>query len=311
MEVQMMKIQNKDKIFVTIVLTLSILLSIKINYKYADSFIKERKAVEEALNECQTNTSLDPNYINYCKRMEELDKYKEDFFSSYSSMVIFELKFLNPCAFLFISIPTLYIIYKRLKYGYFINVNNRETYKRSLKSFFRDAYRYIWVLPAIALIFMIPILFYTTLNPSYAIKYGSCLWANNLIKHPFLFLSLYLFNLILYAGLFINISLIVVRKKHNFISAVILSYLLYVALELFNEVFINVILFQRILHTSNGGLFNIMNMFTFNTQYGTCQLILFTLVVYLISVLVVYFSYKDHEKLIIDCEKNNPNGGKV
>ena len=152
---------------------------------------------------------------------------------------------------------------------------------------------------------MIPICFYTTFDPSYAIFYETCIWDSNIINYPFIFLLLYLINIILYSISFINISLIVARKQHNYIKAIILSYIVYVGIELFFELIVNELILKIVFKAQFGYLFNIMNLFTFNTDYGVFNLLLFSFIFCVFTFIILILKYKNKEKLIIDCEKNN------
>lgn len=125
------------------------------------------------------------------------------------------------------------------------------------------------------------------------------------MENPILFIVGYILNITLYSFSFINISLIVARKHHNIIAAVIVSILSYIGIQLFLEVVVNALICQKLLHKSIGHLFNIMNLYTYSDQFGILALLVFSILVFVVTCLGVIFSYKNKEKLIIDCEKNN------
>ena len=193
---------------------------------------------------------------------------------------------------------------KKLKYKQIINSNSRESYHSFLKKLLKTAYQYIWVLALLSLIMMIPIMMNTTMNPEYAISYNSSFWETNTMQHPVLFVIAYLINVTLYSMIFVHIALLVARKQQKTIPCIIISYVLYLAIEIFLETVVKVIIFQRIFHSEFGMIFNIINVFGMNDLYGVGTLLLLNLCMVLISFALVYLAYKNKEKFVIQCEKN-------
>lgn len=94
------------------------------------------------------------------------------------------------------------------------------------------AYKYLWILPVLAIILMLPLLFTYTLTPEYSIAYGMR-WSTKLIYHPVLFILLYLLNVLIVSTIYVNISLIVARFQKKFIPCIILSYIVFFQLKYF------------------------------------------------------------------------------
>ncbi|MBR1416502.1 MAG: hypothetical protein IJ572_01625 [Bacilli bacterium] len=294
-------------VILTIFLLLFTIFSIIKSIEYNNSFRIEHTNLQQEIEKCNDNTYTinDPSYSEYCSRIKNLPNYKEDFFSTLSNMIVFDFGFLNPFAFLILIIPSLIYICDVLRYKYIINSTTRTSYHSFLKHFYINSFKYIWILPVIALIIMIPICFYTTFDPSFANFYETSIWNSNIIKYPFIFILLYLVNIILYSISFINISLIIARKQHNYIKAIILSYITYIGIELFFELIVNELILKIVFNVQFGYLLNIMNLFTFNTQYGVINLLLFSFIFCISTFIILILKYKNKEKLIIDCEKNN------
>lgn len=261
-------------------------------------------------------------WVNYCqsdkKNLEDIESceqfllnynqeknIKVDFFTMMTDILIYKLHFFNAFAFLMLIVPTLLPLSKILKNKFAISFCTRDSYNSFLKEYFKEAYRYVWLLPVISGCLILICMFSTTFDPAYAIKYGSSMWKTDIIYHPIVFIMLYLINIFLYSCAFINLALIIVRKQHNYIKAIILSFVSYIGLELFLEVVVNALILQNLFHTDIGHLFNIMNLFTFSDVFGTIPLMSFTLFVFIISMIGVYLSYKNKESIIVDCEKNN------
>ncbi len=295
---------KRNKVFILILI---IMLSYFI-YQAISYNINEQKLMEaqsKTLEYCKNELINSNNPSEYCKKVISSENDKMDFFTKLTDMLSFRLNLINPLAFVFLIIPTLINVCQILKYRFIINAKTRESSKRFYYNYFKIAYKYVWLLPLFAFLVIIFCKYQTTFDPSYAINYHSSNWTSSLIYHPYLFIFLYLLNIFLYSCIFINIGLIVARKQHNYVTAIILSILTYIGIELFLEIFVNVIIFGIILKTDIGPLFNIMNLFTFSDVDGTANLLLFTTAMFILTSVLVLLSYKNTEKLIIDCEKNN------
>ena len=144
----------------------------------------------------------------------------------------------------------------------------------------------------------------TSLNPEYAIIKSHGMWQSNIIYHPVLFVISYVINVTLYSMIFVHIALLVARKQQKTVPCIIISYVLYLAIEIFLETVVKVIIFQRIFHSEFGMIFNIINVFGMNDLYGVGTLLLLNLCMVLISFALVYLAYKNKEKFVIQCEKN-------
>ena len=95
------------------------------------------------------------------------------------------------------------------------------------------------------------------------------------------------------------------RKQQNIIKAIILSVLVFVGIEVFLEIVVNGLIFGLVFKSEVGNIFNIMNLLIFNINYGVSKLLIFTISFFLLTFILVLILYKNKEKLIIDCEKNN------
>ena len=109
----------------------------------------------------------------------------------------------------------------------------------------------------------------------------------------------------MYSFIFGTIILFILSKNQRYILAILYSFITYVGIELFFEVVVNSLLFQLLLKSDIGYVFNIMNLFTFSDMNGIITLMIFTFIMFMLSFIAVYFTYRNKEKLIIDCEKNS------
>lgn len=268
--------------------------------------IEKRQAQNIAI--CTANV-IDEQYVEFCNNyMPEIEKekgLKVDFYTMMSDILVWNLHFFNGIAFLILVIPTLLSVCKILKNKYILNASYRESYKGFLKEFFAIAYQYVWLLPLIAGVLILYCIFSTSLDPSYSIYFGTSIWNSEIIRHPILFVILYMLNILLYSCSFINLALIVVRKQQSYIKGVILSFLTYFGIEIFFEIVVNALVLQKMFNSNLGYTFNIMNIFMFSDTYGLPRLLIFTFAIFIVSIIGVYFAYRNKENLVIDCEKNN------
>ena len=290
------------KISIIITLLLSLYLSLTINKKYYNFITESNSQMQKAVNEC-ANENSDNELIDYCNEILENSKYMVDFYSVLSSMVVFELKYLSPFSFLFLCIPTISFILKYYKNTFFPNIIQGNNYFLYLKKIIKKSYNYIWLLPATAIILFVPILFYTTLDPSYALNYGTSIWPNTIIETPSLFIIYYFLNIFLHAGVFINISMISIRIKPKFFYSLIISILIYILLEAFMEGFLGIFLCYKILKVNIADIFNIMSVYVFKTQNGVLASLGFILILFLITLFIVYLLYKNQNEVEASCRK--------
>lgn len=276
------------------------------DYESLQEYKGYNEARQNMIQECKKviKASADQEKIKECKTAIEKESSEYDFYTVLTDVLVWKVQFIYYLAFLIVVIPSLLKTSKLLKNKYIMNSNSRESYHSFLKKLFCIAYQYIWILPLLSLILMIPLLLNTSLDPTHAILNGTSGWSSNIIHHPALFVISYLIYMILCSFTFINISLLVARKQQKFIPCIILSYILYYAIEIFFETVIGIILFTNILKTDFGIMFNILNIFSFNDSHGIFVLLLLNLAFAILSFGFVYLAYRNKEKLVIQCEKN-------
>lgn len=303
----MKEILKKNKLAVVIIIVISIIILFSVNSVLKD--VEKSNAYRvQLIQQCKKNVenkSLDEGYIKMCKEVIENENIKIDFYTIFSELLVWKIHYFNAIAFLIITIPTLFNICKILKNKHILNSLTRENYNSFIKKYLKTAYKYIWILPFIALFAIFLIGINSTFSPEYSIKFSTIVWSKELISNPVTFIILYILNIIFYSFTFVNIALIIARKQHKYIPCVILSYIFYIGIELFLEIGLNMLVSNIIFKSDFGIIFNIMNLFMFNDVFGVSTLLLFSFIVMLISFIFVYFMYRNKEKLIIDCEKNN------
>ena len=296
-----MKTFLKNNILIILIIIVVSIIFITGGYKSLQEYKGYVNAEQQLIKECEREGT---NQKEWCEEAIKNKDVELDFYTVFADALTWQVQYIYYFAFLIVVIPTMIKVCKKLKYKQIINSNSRESYHSFLKKLLKTAYQYIWVLALLSLIMMIPIMMNTSLNPEYAIIKSHGMWQSNIIYHPVLFVIAYLINVTLYSMIFVHIALLVARKQQKTIPCIIISYVLYLAIEIFLETVVKVIIFQRIFHSEFGMIFNIINVFGMNDLYGVGTLLLLNLCMVLISFALVYLAYKNKEKFVIQCEKN-------
>jgi len=275
--------------------------------KSVNEFQQIDKRKENIALKCETdlsdeNNSYSYNYIKYC---ENILSYKDDKFSFYnylSDMAIEKCGLVvGYLGLLVVLVPALYYVCRLLKNGYIVNYLTRKNYLSFLKCLFGKAYRFVWILPLIAIIMICVSLKYGVIQNN---TNTLTLWMSDITNNIYLFIILYLINVFMYSCMFINFGLIVARYQNNYFLSLVLSYIIFFGLELFLELFsasgVCNVFFKDY---CGGSFFNIMDAFTFNDAYGVSSLMLFSFVMLVISFVGVFLAYRNQEKLVIKSER--------
>lgn len=275
--------------------------------KSVNEFQQIDKRKENIALKCETdlsdeNNSYSDNYIKYC---ENILSYKDDKFSFYnylSDMAIEKCGLVvGYLGLLVVLVPALYYLCRLLKNGYIVNYLTRKNYLSFLKCLFGKAYRFVWILPLIAIIMICVSLKYGVIQNN---TNTLTLWMSDITNNIYLFIILYLINIFMYSCMFINLGLIVARYQNNYFLSLVLSYVIFFGLELFLELFsasgVCNVFFKDY---CGGSFFNIMDAFTFNDAYGVSSVMLFSFVMLVISFVGVFLAYRNQEKLVIKSER--------
>ncbi len=275
--------------------------------KSVNEFQQIDKKKENIALKCETdlsdeNNSYSDNYIKYC---ENILSYKDDKFSFYnylSDMTIEKCGLVvGYLGLLVVLVPALYYVCRLLKNGYIVNYLTRKNYLGFLKCLFGKAYRFVWILPLIAIIMICVSLKYGVIQNN---TNTLTLWMSDITNNIYLFIIFYLINIFMYSCMFINLGLIVARYQNNYFLSLVLSYVIFFGLELFLELFsasgVCNVFFKDY---CGGSFFNIMDAFTFNDAYGVSSVMLFSFAMLVISFVGVFLAYRNQEKLVIKSER--------
>lgn len=208
--------------------------------------------------------------------------------------------------FLFITVPSIGVVCSFFKNNILKNALTRQSYKKVMIKLFIKAYKPALILPILTII-AFAVCFFSTGNFDFnnAIQGNLVSWNIDSIKNPILFMGIYTLRIFIVSLVYINISLLICKKNHNFVVATILSYLCFIGIEIFLEVVCNLLIFTVILKSGFGIVLNILAIFSLFDYYGLMYSILIPFLFLIVTTILVYCNYKNKEKLIIECEKSN------
>lgn len=298
--------RNKLLVFISIFLLFgfyflssgySYLREVKVSNDLLD---KEVTRCEEIL---QKESSSEREYCEKIIKENNIDNLSENFYVSFQEIIIFNLNAISVLTCFAIIVLSLLQVSKILKTKMFLNYLNRESYLKFIISIIKEAYKSVFPILFSLIVFII----YLRLNTNVFINaevINSIIWSKNLVINNVTFIVIYLIKVLIYLAIYVNISLLIVRKNHNYLIAIISSLLTIIGMQLFLEIFIQKLLF-KITNISFLGTFNILNIFSFNEDFGLIGTFLFPVLFYLLSWILLILFYKDKEKLIVDCESKD------
>ena len=249
----------KNNFLILIFSCFGILLICNTHYYINNSIEEEMEMIEKVTERCKNN----PEYagIDWCDSYisGKIEPQYNNFYVRFKEITGISLSLINYCVPLILFIISIYGVSKIFKSGNSLLMLKREKYSKFLKNIFLKTYRYIWFFPVFVILIVVLCLINANFDIQIPINNGIT-FGENLMRKPFLFIILYVFNVILHSAIYLNIALIVMRKQHNYFLAVIESFLLVIAIELFFELVVYNFFFINILHDLKTGLlFNIIN----------------------------------------------------
>ena len=256
---------------------------------------------------CETHTIDDfstekesETYINTCVNYNyEYDKV--NFYILYESEFYNEhLNIFSGLLFFIVVLTIAFYICSLFKNNYLKNYLTRDTYKSFKKKLGKYTLSNILIFPTILLIaFILCALLATSFDVNIPTEMGI-----TTLNNPILYIILHLFIIICYSITYTNIFLISARKNHNPIIALIVSFLLFMGAELFIETSLTKFLSIIAPGKNYTVLFSLINPFYFTFELGLVPTIIMRLILPTLTSIIVYFCYRNKEKLLLDCEKN-------
>ncbi len=263
----------------------------------------EQKVLEMAIK-CLEDREYRSELGEICEDAIAAKDKNPEFYSVFTNTAIFGLQNKTLLIILVTIIPSIWIMTRYLKNNVICNEVTRANFKKIKKRLFTKAYLSTLILPLIMGISFVICYLYTG-NFAYERSLGnSVIWQESTMANGYLFIFLYLLNILIHTTLYVNIGMSTVRKYYNFFVALIVTFLKIVAIEVFLEICLGGILFKSLLKSDMGIIFNIVNTLAFEDAYGILPMMSVPLAIMLITSFIVYQKYKAKEQLIIDCNNN-------
>lgn len=277
-----------------------------INYvSYKEMLNSHNIQGENLRKDCLTDKNMNDDKKEFCESILKSDNKNGDFYVAFTEILVSGFRNFSIILFLFIVIPSLIYSSRYLKSKVIVNELTRNDYKSVMKKYLISSYKPVIILPTIIIIaFILCYTLFGSFDYSYSISNSAIAWSEQTVANPVLFMLMYLLNAVVHSFLYVNISLCVVRKHHNFLVSSILSFLTFIGIEAVLELFFNAIICILILKSEVGIIFNIMNIFAFNDLLGIFSPLIIPTILLICSFIILFIMYKDKEKLIMDCENN-------
>lgn len=208
---------------------------------------------------------------------------------------------------IFVIVPATWNFNKKMNSGFIKNYVMRMKYKNCLKSFYKEALKAAFIVP----IFFLFLLFLCCILAG-GFKFGSSIdlynvFSTNLYDYASQwkeFTFVYFFNLIMYGIFYVNLSLICCRKKANLAISIVLSFVVYFSLEIFINLFCGLV-FSRLLDIHyTVYLFSLTGAIVYE-RVKLEYTVIYSICLVIISSFILYLTYKNEEKVLIEYEKQN------
>lgn len=262
---------------------------------------------KSVVNDCKNKkeedmTQLEIEYCDYYIRSFNEDEFNMTALNGYDMFVFdFYRSYINELIIvLIIIIGSTYFITKYMRNRIIMNNINRKNYKSILKKIFFSSWRYSLLVPMMLIIIFI-LTYIITGNGDNGYPYlQNTMFENNIL---FYFIIVLIQSFIL-SLIHTNISLIISRKEHNHIISIIKSFVCIIGISLLVEIINNNIIYG-LFNVSIGIDFNILNMYNIFDEENVSYNMMWNMIFLIISSIILFISYRNKEKLIIDSEKND------
>lgn len=210
-----------------------------------------------------------------------------------------------------IIIMSSYTFYRKYKTNFYKNELIRTSYKKYLKKAYLNALKSIWLFPvSLVILFIVCFLLSGHFDLDKTLSYwaeGSIPINISHIRNFIPFIFIYILNIVLNSWFYVNLSLIPIKKNFNLIVSVLSSYILFLFCDIFLEVIVGVIIFEKYLQIHQASnIFNLFNYWVYDGINKISSLTIFTiynLVIVIISFVILYIIYRNKEDVVIESEK--------
>lgn len=218
-----------------------------------------------------------------------------------------DLSFFPLLAPLFVIIPTIWNFHSELNSGFIKNCLTRIEYRKYIKGLYFKSLKNCFVLP-IFVIAAFLICCCITRNFSFGSQsdlYGYFMSPNpEYVKNIFVFMMVYIINITLHSIFYANLSLLYCKKNSNVFVNIILSYLTFIIIDIIMEVFVGAFLCAGVLDIHYvADTLNLFVIWQYDKVISLSMTVIYAIFLVLFSLLILFFIYKDRERVVIEIEK--------
>lgn len=299
----------KDKMFV-VMLSFFIIFAFFVSFIGINDVIEHEKVMklleDDLVSQCHELDRIvaSEENLDFCDKVlgDDYERYKRTSYETYDSYVLeIVRKYCNEFVLiLIIVIGSTFYVTKFLRSRVILNELVRNNYNDVKKKLFFSSWKYsLLVSLMLFIIFIIVILFVgnTELNVYHL---SNTIFSGNIL----VYFGVLLLNSFILTLIYTNISLIVARKEHNYILAVIKSYILIIGIEIFFETILYNIIY-KLFGSSFGAYFNLLTVYNYSYTEENLLVIWVLLAILTVTFIILHFRYRNKERLVIDCEKND------
>lgn len=281
-------------LLIFIINVLYLFISIKIEFNNSKKLESE---YVKYLTKCNKIAKDDIESDTKCRMLAEHYNKNEyyNFYIIFGDIIVNHVNNLGPIMILIIDSAAIIYINKVLKNKYIGNYYIRAPKKKLLISILKESY--IYVLP-ILLAFLISML-YLRLNTNIIVDESIITnWNYHTIKNEYIFIIMYLSQLCLFLLSYVNIGIIVSRKYGNYILSLVMTYLTFLGLEIIDE-----LVLDRVFRVKYSSYLSIANPFCFDDRLGMLSPLVFPLLMFAVTFIIIIILFHNKEKIYLDSEK--------
>lgn len=240
------------------------------------------------------------NIKNNPQRNEIMDDTLTAFYVILTSPQMFYISLIMP---LLLMISAIEKFHKKLKNGFIKNELSRMKYSKVLNNNFLEAYKKIFLFIGILLI----VLFISYLISGHFVYHENvnCYEENLWIYKSYpLYLIIYFINIALHYVFCMNIALCICKKNKNVFLTIIISFLIWLTLDILTEVILTVYVLPDIFNVYlNIDSFNLFAIYAWRIKDGNLLPFYFSIVLFALSFLWLFITYRKKESVVIASER--------
>lgn len=307
---------KQNKIFILIFIIL-IFIGLYSANEYR-MFIKQSvDSHKDALEKCESGYYKEKypssDFDSFCEDMKnyhpEIEFKRDAFFITFYVLEHYTVSYLQVFAPLLIILAALYVFQKKLKSGFLKNIITRMEYKKyMIKSVIKSYSTSLFIPIMIIVIFIASYLISGNLdfNKTIATTDPASIpdaILNNAGKMP-QFILVFLLTFIFHGMFWVNIGYIVAKRSKNIVITVVGSFIAYIVIFAISDIIIGAYLLEKTLHIKSGlYLVNFGNIWTYYDIHNLWIPLIYGLLLFISSLLVLIKTYKNKEDVIVVSEK--------